>query len=91
MNQMPPMMGPGDWRMPGSGGSPGGSNGHPGMGCPGMDPSPKGMMGGGPMINRSNSVPTPRSILHQQLMDMGMMMCLYTVRVHHVSVIYCNI
>lgn len=91
MNQMPPMMGPGDWRMPGSGGSPGGSNGHPGMGCPGMDPSPKGMMGGGPMINRSNSVPTPRSILHQQLMDMGMMMCLYTVHVHHVSVIYCNI
>lgn len=70
MNQMPPMMGPGDWRMPGSVGSPGGSNGHPGMGCPGMDPNPKGMMGG-PMINRSNSVPTPRSMLQQQLMDMG--------------------
>ncbi|KAI5614461.1 nuclear receptor coactivator 3 isoform X2, partial [Silurus asotus] len=70
MNQIPPMMGPGEWRMPGPGGSPSGSNGHPGMGCQGMDPNPKGMMGG-PMVNRSNSVPTPRSMLQQQLMDMG--------------------
>lgn len=84
MNQMPPMMGPGDWRMPGSVGSPGGSNGHPGMGCPGMDPNPKGMMGG-PMINRSNSVPTPRSMLQQQLMDMGMSLSLYTVSVHRIT------
>lgn len=84
MNQMPPMMGSGDWRMPGSGGSPGGSNGHPGMGCPGMDPNPKGMMGG-PMINRSNSVPTPRSMLQQQLMDMGTLLWLY---VHQIVVTF---
>ncbi|XP_066527194.1 nuclear receptor coactivator 3 isoform X2 [Hoplias malabaricus] len=70
MNQMPPMMMSGDWRMQGPSGSPGGANGHPGMGCPGVDSNPKGMMGG-QMINRSNSVPAPRSMLQQQLMDIG--------------------
>lgn len=66
----PPMAGAGDWGMPSSSGSPG-SVGHPGMGRPGMgDHNPKSMMGG-PMVNRSNSVPATRSILQQQLMDMG--------------------
>ncbi|XP_062842612.1 nuclear receptor coactivator 3 [Trichomycterus rosablanca] len=74
MNQMPPMMGSGaDWRMSGSAGSPGVPSvpsGHPGMGCPSVDPNAKGMMGG-PVMNRSNSVPTPRSMLQQQLMEIG--------------------
>ncbi|KAI7795007.1 nuclear receptor coactivator 3 [Triplophysa rosa] len=61
----PSMAGAGDWGMSSS--SP---VGHPGMGRPGMDHNPKGMMGG-PIVNRSNSVPANRSILQQQLMEMG--------------------
>lgn len=65
------MMGPGgDWRMPGSVGSPGVPSAHPGMGCPSVNPNAKGMMGG-PVMNRSNSVPIAKSMLQQQLMEMG--------------------
>lgn len=64
--QRPSMGGPGDWGGPRSAGSPVGGPGHPPMGRPGM------MGGGGPMMNRSNSVPpNSRSMLQQQLMDMG--------------------
>lgn len=55
----------GDWGMARPGASPIGPPGHPSMGH-----NPKGMMGG-PMVNRSNSVPAPRSILQKQLMEMG--------------------
>uniref|UniRef100_A0A3Q4BWD0 Nuclear receptor coactivator 3 n=1 Tax=Mola mola TaxID=94237 RepID=A0A3Q4BWD0_MOLML len=64
MPQRPPMSGPGDWGMPRSSGSPVVRPGHPGMGRAGPV--------AGPMINRSNSVPgNTRSMLQQQLMDMG--------------------
>uniref|UniRef100_A0A672SE41 Nuclear receptor coactivator 3 n=1 Tax=Sinocyclocheilus grahami TaxID=75366 RepID=A0A672SE41_SINGR len=66
MPNRPPMAGAGDWGMSSSG-SP---VGHPGMGRTGMDHNPKSLMGG-PMVNRSNSVPATRSMLQQQLMDMG--------------------
>lgn len=68
MPNRPPMAGAGDWMS--SSGSPAGSVGHPGMGRPGMDHNPKSMMGG-PMVSRSNSVPATRSMLQQQLMEMG--------------------
>lgn len=65
MPQRPPMSAPPDWGMPRSGGSPVAGQVHPGMGRSGPM--------GGPMINRSNSVPgKTRSMLQQQLMDMGM-------------------
>ncbi len=65
MPQRSPMSGPGDWGMPRSSGTPVAGPGHPGMGRSGPM--------GGPMINRSNSVPgNTRSMLQQQLMDMGM-------------------
>ncbi|XP_061640086.1 nuclear receptor coactivator 3 isoform X1 [Phyllopteryx taeniolatus] len=61
--QRPPMAGPGDWGMHRSN-NPMTGPGHPGMGRSGPM--------GGPMINRSNSVPAnTRSILQQQLMEMG--------------------
>uniref|UniRef100_A0A673MKP6 Nuclear receptor coactivator 3 n=1 Tax=Sinocyclocheilus rhinocerous TaxID=307959 RepID=A0A673MKP6_9TELE len=66
MPNRPPMAGAGDWGMSSSG-SP---VRHPGMGRTGMDHNPKSLMGG-PMVNRSNSVPATRSMLQQQLMDMG--------------------
>lgn len=66
------MGGSGDWGMPRSSASPVGSAGHPSMMRPGMEyNNAKGMMGG-PMVSRSNSVPGTRSMLQQQLMDMGM-------------------
>lgn len=75
MSQRPPMAGPGDWGMPRSNAGPVAGQGHPSMGRSGPM--------GGPMINRSNSVPAnPRSMLQQQLMDMGML---------HVSVVVCKI
>lgn len=65
MPQRPPISGPGDWGMPRSTGSLGARPGHPTMG----HASPMA----GPMVNRSNSVPgNTRSMLQQQLMDMGM-------------------
>lgn len=65
MPQRPPMTGPGDWGMPRPSAGPGAGPGHPGMGRSGPM--------GGPMINRSHSVPSnTRSMLQQQLMDMGM-------------------
>uniref|UniRef100_A0A3Q3NGZ6 Nuclear receptor coactivator 3 n=1 Tax=Mastacembelus armatus TaxID=205130 RepID=A0A3Q3NGZ6_9TELE len=69
--QRSPMGGSGDWNMPRSSASPVGSAGHPSMMRPGMEySSGKGMMSG-PMVSRSNSVPGTRSMLQQQLMDMG--------------------
>uniref|UniRef100_A0A8C7FW73 Nuclear receptor coactivator n=1 Tax=Oncorhynchus kisutch TaxID=8019 RepID=A0A8C7FW73_ONCKI len=68
--QRSPMGGSGDWGMPRSSASPVGSAGHPSMIRPGMDYNSKGMMGG-PMVGRSNSVPGTRSMLQQQLMDLG--------------------
>nr|XP_023862200.1 nuclear receptor coactivator 3-like [Salvelinus alpinus] len=68
--QRSPMGGSGDWGMPRSCASPVGSAGHPSMSRPGMDYNSKGMMAG-PMVGRSNSVPGTRSMLQQQLMDMG--------------------
>ncbi|KAL2103715.1 hypothetical protein ACEWY4_000583 [Coilia grayii] len=69
--QNSPMGGSGDW-MPHSSASPVGSAGGPPsmVRPPGMDYNSKGMMGG-PMVSRSNSVPGTRSMLQQQLMDMG--------------------
>lgn len=67
--QRSPMGASGDWGMSRSSGSPVGSVGHPSMIRPGMDYS-KGMMGG-PMVGRSNSAPGGRSMLQQQLMEMG--------------------
>ncbi|XP_012992022.2 nuclear receptor coactivator 3 isoform X2 [Esox lucius] len=69
--QRSPMGGSGDWGMPRSSTSPVGSAGHPSMMRPGKDYNSKSMMGGGPMVARSNSVPGTRSMLQQQLMDMG--------------------
>uniref|UniRef100_A0A672JEH5 Nuclear receptor coactivator 3 n=1 Tax=Salarias fasciatus TaxID=181472 RepID=A0A672JEH5_SALFA len=72
--QRSPMGGSGEWGMPRSSTSPVGSAGHPSMMRPGMDYNSsggsKGMMSG-PMVSRSNSVPGSRSMLQQQLMDMG--------------------
>lgn len=68
--QRSPMGGSGDWGMPGSNASPVGAAGHPSMMRPGMEYNSKGMMGG-PMGGRSNSLPAARSMLQQQLMDMG--------------------
>ena len=71
--QRPPMGGAGDWGGPRSAGSPVGGPGHPAVGGPGHPAMGRpGMMGGGPMMNRSNSVPSnSRSMLQQQLMDIG--------------------
>ncbi|KAF7695812.1 nuclear receptor coactivator 3-like isoform X2 [Silurus meridionalis] len=64
MPERSPMGSSGDWGMPRSTGS-------PSMMRPSVDTySSKGMMGGS-MVNRSNSVPGSRSMLQQQLMDMG--------------------
>lgn len=65
------MGGSGDWGMPRSSASPVGSAAHPSMMRPGMEYSnSKGMMSG-PMVSRSNSAPASRSMLQQQLMEMG--------------------
>lgn len=65
MPPRPSISGSGDWGMPRSSGSPAARPGHPGMGRAGPL--------AGPMINRSNSVPgNTRSMLQQQLMEMGM-------------------
>ncbi|KAI5612046.1 nuclear receptor coactivator 3 isoform X2 [Silurus asotus] len=64
MPERSPMGSSGDWGMPRSTGS-------PSMMRPSVDTySSKGMMGGS-MVNRSNGVPGSRSMLQQQLMDMG--------------------
>lgn len=60
------MAGPGDWGMPRSGSSPVSGPGHPGMGQPAHMAAP--------IMNRSNSVPgATRSMLQQQLMEMGIL------------------
>ncbi|MFT7802805.1 nuclear receptor coactivator 3-like isoform X1, partial [Arapaima gigas] len=69
--QQSPAGGSVDWGMPRTSGSPVGSAGHPVLARPGMDYSSRGMMAGGPLVSRSNSVPGTRSMLQQQLMDMG--------------------
>ncbi|XP_019734986.1 nuclear receptor coactivator 3 isoform X2 [Hippocampus comes] len=62
--QRSPMAGPGEWLMQRSNTSPMTGPGHPGMGR-------SGLMAGA-MLNRSNSVPAnTRSILQQQLLEMG--------------------
>lgn len=65
------MGGSGDWGMPCSNASPAGSTGHPSMMRPAMEYNSSKNMMSGPMVNRSNSVPGSRSMLQQQLMDMG--------------------
>ncbi|XP_051932407.1 nuclear receptor coactivator 3-like [Hippocampus zosterae] len=62
--QRPPTAGPGDWLMQRSNAGPVGAPGHPGVGR-------SGLMAGA-VLNRSNSVPAnTRSILQQQLLEMG--------------------
>lgn len=75
--QRSPMGGSADWGMSRSGVSPVGSAGHPSMMRPGMEYSNSRGMMSGPMIGRSNSVPGTRSMLQQQLMDMGTSLILY--------------
>ena len=70
--QRSPMGGSGEWGLPRSSASPVGSAGHPSMIRPPMDYNNGKPMMGGPMVGRSNSVPGTRSMLQQQLMDMGM-------------------
>lgn len=65
------MGGSGDWGMPCSNASAAGSAGHPSMMRPGMEYNSGKSMMPGPMVGRSNSVPGSRSMLQQQLMDMG--------------------
>ncbi|XP_061591755.1 nuclear receptor coactivator 3-like [Cololabis saira] len=69
--QKSPMGGSGDWGMPCSGASSAGSAGHPSMMRSGMDYSSGKSLMSGPLVGRSNSVPGTRSMLQQQLMDMG--------------------
>lgn len=66
------MGGSGDWGMPLSSASPVGPAGHPSMMRPGVEYNNGKAMMSGPMVNRSNSVPGARSMLQQQLMEMGM-------------------
>ncbi|XP_077462474.1 nuclear receptor coactivator 3-like isoform X1 [Stigmatopora argus] len=71
VTQRSPMRGSGDWGMSRSSTSPVSSSVHPSMMRPNMEySSSKGMMPG-PMGGRSNGNPGPRSMLQQQLMDMG--------------------
>ncbi|KAM4563173.1 nuclear receptor coactivator 3-like isoform 1-T4 [Odontesthes bonariensis] len=69
--QRSPMGGSGDWGISRSGASPMGPGGHPSMLRPGMEYNNGKSMMSGPMVSRSNSVPGARSMLQQQLMDMG--------------------
>uniref|UniRef100_A0A3P9JB68 Nuclear receptor coactivator n=1 Tax=Oryzias latipes TaxID=8090 RepID=A0A3P9JB68_ORYLA len=69
--QRSPMGGSGDWGMPCSNASAAGSAGHPSMMRPGMEYNSSKSTMPGPMVSRSNSVPGSRSMLQQQLMDMG--------------------
>ncbi|XP_037102076.1 nuclear receptor coactivator 3-like isoform X1 [Syngnathus acus] len=69
--QRSPMGASGDWSISRSSPSPVGSSVHPSMMRPNMEyNSSKGMMTG-PMVSRSTSNPGSRSMLQQQLMDMG--------------------
>uniref|UniRef100_A0A3P9NN37 Nuclear receptor coactivator n=1 Tax=Poecilia reticulata TaxID=8081 RepID=A0A3P9NN37_POERE len=68
--QRSPMGGSGDWK-PRSSTSPVSSAGHPSMMRPGMEYNNGKSLMSGPMVSRSNSVPGNRSMLQQQLMDMG--------------------
>lgn len=66
MPERSPMGPAGEWGMPRATGS-------PSMMRPAVDSyNSKGMMGG-PLVNRCNSVPGARSMLQQQLMEMGTM------------------
>lgn len=94
--QRSPMGGSGDWGMPSSGASPVGSAGHPSIMRQGMDyNNGKGMMAGA-LANRSNSLPGARSMLQQQLMDMGMLdtqflyitMCVLSIFQYHQMYVY---
>ncbi|MEQ2220437.1 hypothetical protein ILYODFUR_005452 [Ilyodon furcidens] len=68
--QRSPMGGSGDWKSRSST-SPVSSAGHPSMMRPGMEYNNGKSVMSGPMVSRSNSVPGNRSMLQQQLMDMG--------------------
>ncbi|XP_061699108.1 nuclear receptor coactivator 3-like isoform X2 [Syngnathoides biaculeatus] len=69
--QRSPMGGSGDWSISRSSTSPVGSSVHPSMMRPNVEfNGSKGMMTG-PMVSRSNVNPGSRSMLQQQLMDMG--------------------
>ncbi|XP_051913041.1 nuclear receptor coactivator 3-like [Hippocampus zosterae] len=69
--QRSPMGASGDWGISRSSPSPVGSSVHPTMMRPNVEYSgSKGMMTG-PVVSRSNSNPGSRSMLQQQLMDMG--------------------
>ncbi|XP_061545411.1 nuclear receptor coactivator 3-like isoform X3 [Phycodurus eques] len=69
--QRSPMGGSGDWGISRSSTSPVGSSVHSSMMRPNMEfNGSKGMITG-PMVSRSNSNPGSRSMLQQQLMDMG--------------------
>ncbi|XP_014841958.1 PREDICTED: nuclear receptor coactivator 3-like isoform X1 [Poecilia mexicana] len=68
--QRSPMGGSGDWK-PRSSTSPVSSAGHPSMMRPGMEYNNGKSMMSGPTVSRSNSVPGNRSMLQQQLMEMG--------------------
>lgn len=73
--QRSPMGASGDWVISRSSPSPVGSSVHPSMMRPNMEYNgSKGMMTG-PVVSRSNSNPGSRSMLQQQLMDMGMSLC----------------
>uniref|UniRef100_A0A3Q0QPW1 Nuclear receptor coactivator 3 n=1 Tax=Amphilophus citrinellus TaxID=61819 RepID=A0A3Q0QPW1_AMPCI len=70
--QRSPMGSSGDWGMPRTSASPVGSAGYPPMMRPGMEYNNNSkVVMSGPMVSRSNSVPATRSMLQQQLMDMG--------------------
>lgn len=68
------MGGSGDWGKPRTSASPMGAAGHPSMMRSSMEYN-SGKMMSGAMVSRSNSVPGTRSMLQQQLMDMGTLMC----------------
>lgn len=75
MPERSPMGSAGDWGMPRSTGS-------PSVLRPDVNSySSKGIMVG-PGVNRSNSVPGARSMLQQQLMDMGTMVPLNSTSCH---------
>lgn len=75
------MGGSGDWGKPRSSASPMGSAGHSSMMRSSMEYS-SGKMMSGAMVSRSNSVPGTRSMLQQQLMDMGTLLLQLSCVVH---------
>lgn len=82
MPQRPPLSAPADWGMHRPTGSP--------VAGPGPSSLPRPGPMAGPMISRSNSVPgNTRSMLQQQLMDMGTSLLLYCADGPHQMI--CNL